>query len=84
MEVAKATPAAWGPEGGAFVDLGLRASSKRSTPRLLREGDLKLLRGRSLSSRCPGGWEAVSLSAYTNPSLLIFSSSASERSPTQP
>lgn len=44
MEVAKATPAAWGPEGGAFVDLGLRASGKRSTPRSLREGDLKLLR----------------------------------------
>lgn len=43
MDVVKATSAELGPEGGAFVDLGLKASGKRSTRRSLREGDLMLL-----------------------------------------
>lgn len=43
MEVARETPAEWGPAGGAFVEPGLRASGQRSSARSLREGDLKSL-----------------------------------------
>lgn len=64
---------------------------------LVTKGQQEVARGRKLevtqrsrssgsrvqNSSCPEGWEAVSLSARTNPSLLISSSSALELNPTQ-